>query len=367
MIVDANKILSNIKKQKLESLLVTSGQSISYLTGLRIDYGCVILTKKDMYLLTDSRYSEMAENRSSGRYNVITARDSLVKTVGLFLVQNKIKNIGIESEKLRLSFYNNLKKAAAEVRIVEAGNIIGFERMIKKAHEIKNIKKAVKITDLAFSFIFKYIKNNFKKNLTEQKIAWELEKFIRENGGDGISFKMIIASGHNSSVPHYQTGSRIIQKGDMIILDFGVLVNGYCSDLTRTIFIGKPDERQKKIYETVLKTQKAVIKKVKTGITGQALDLYVRKEFASSGYGDNFLHGLGHGVGLEIHELPYLNKYHQDNMIKLKENMIFTIEPGLYFAGWGGVRIEDVVCVTKNGCEVLSKSPKEIEEMIIRI
>jgi Xaa-Pro aminopeptidase len=365
MIVDTNKIYSGIKKHKLDSLLVTSGHSISYLTGLRIDYGCVILTKKDMYLLTDSRYSEMAEKRSASRFKVITAEDSLIKTAGLFLAKNKIKNIGILPERLKLSFYENLKKAASEVKFVDACDIIGLERMIKKADEIKNIKKAVKITDLAFSFIFKHIKNNYKKNLTEKKIAWELEKFIRENGGDDISFKMIIASGRNSSIPHHETGSRILRNGDMAILDFGSLVNGYCSDLTRTIFIGQPDEKQKKIYEIVLMIQKAAIKKVKPGITGQALDKYVRTEFAQAGYGDNFLHGLGHGVGLEIHELPYLNKHLSGNEIKFKENMIFTIEPGLYFAGWGGVRIEDDVRVTANGCEVLSNAPKGLEEMII--
>jgi Xaa-Pro aminopeptidase len=192
-----------------------------------------------------------------------------------------------------------------------------------------------------------------------------LEKYARENGGENISFQIIIASGKNSSVPHHQTSDKIIKKGDMLIIDFGAVVGGYRSDLTRTVFLGKPNERQKKIYQAVLKTQDEIIKKVKPGLTGYELDQQTRNNFDKMGFGSKFLHGLGHGIGLEIHELPFLNKYSLGSELKLKANMVFTIEPGLYFTGWGGVRIEDVVLVTSTSCQVLSNAPKELGEMII--
>ncbi len=363
----ARKIYAKMRKMKLDSLLVTSSSNISYLTGWRIDYGCVILYKKALYFFTDKRYSEMAKKNSAGRFAVITVKENLIKTIKEFLLQNHINDLGFEAANLKFNFYDKLRHDLPQVKLIGTNDIIESVRAVKDIAELKNIKKAVKISDQAFCFILKYIRANFSKKITENNIAWELEKYIRDNGGENASFEMIVASGKNSSVPHHQTGDQIIKKGDMVIIDFGAVVGGYRSDLTRTIFVGHPSGWQAKIYKAVLKVQMDIIRKAHQDVTGQALDQRAHNIFKKMGYENNFLHGLGHGVGLDIHELPFINKYRSGNDLKIKANMIFTIEPGLYFSGRGGVRIEDMVWVTAGGCQILSKAPKGLEEMIIEV
>ncbi|MGM0509191.1 MAG: M24 family metallopeptidase, partial [Fusobacteriota bacterium] len=214
----------------------------------------------------------------------------------------------------------------------------------------------IRITDIAFEEITSKIKVGMKEN----EVAAQLEYIMKKNGATDKSFETIVASGHRSAMPHGVATDKIIGKNEFVKMDYGCYYNGYVSDMTRTVFIGEPTEKHKEIYNTVLEAQKLAISKVKAGMKAKELDKIARDYITSKGYEDNFGHGLGHGIGLEIHESPGIS---QKGEVELKENMVITIEPGIYIEGFGGVRIEDDVVVKKDGCEVLNKSPKD--ELII--
>ena len=232
----------------------------------------------------------------------------------------------------------------------ETENILEKQRMIKDENEIEQITKACELTDNCF----KHLQNFIKIGMTEKQVAYEIEKYFIEHGADGLAFETIVASGKNSSKPHAKTTEKQIEAGDPITIDFGCTYRGYHSDMTRTIFAGYVPEKIKPVYELVLKNQLQTAKDMKEGINIRTLSRNVDNDFSLHGY--NLVHSLGHGVGLEIHELPYINSKN-DNI--LKENMIITNEPGIYLAGEFGVRIEDTVLITKSGCTNLTKSSKD--------
>ena len=237
--------------------------------------------------------------------------------------------------------------------LVETEHIIEKQRMIKDQEEISSLEKACEITDNCFQYILTYI----KPGMTERQIADEIEEYYKKRT-EGLSFETIVASGENTSKPHAVPTDRKIQENDIITIDMGCKVNGYCSDMTRTFFVGNEiSDKQKEIYDIVLEANKMAIKQVKAGMKCSDLDKVARDYIASKGYGDNFGHGLGHGIGLEIHEAPTVSPAGD---IILEENMLITIEPGIYIDGFSGVRIEDDVIVKKDGCVVLNKSNKEL-------
>jgi len=396
-----NKLRKKLKQNNLTAIFITSKINRAYLTNFAGSRGDLLITKNKAYLFTDSRYSERARQETDSSVNpirkasiisgikpsiatilnnhptspedfsngvkIITVDKDYFKTVKSFLDKLRIKKLGIEADSISLQSFDNLKKNWRGIRLVKTYNLVKEIRALKDEQEIKDLKKAIKITDNCFAYICKFIKKNFTKGLTEKQIAWEMEKFIRENGGDGLSFDSIVASGKNSAIPHHLTGKRKIKKHDLALLDFGALVNGYHADMTRTIFIGQPSKKQIEVYNAVLKVRQEMIKKVKAGVVGEDLDKEAKQIVEQLGYKDKFVHGLGHGVGLEIHEWPSLSLDKDGREIKFKENMFFTVEPGIYLTGWGGVRIEDIILATKKGVKVLSKSPKELNKMIIEI
>jgi len=353
-----------LRQNNLSTFFVTSAINRKYLSGFSGSKGDLLIVNKRTFLFTDSRYGERAHEEIKENIEVVVINKDYFKTIENFLNKLKVKKMGIEADDISVQFYDNLKKNLKNIKLIKTENLIKEIRMIKNKEEIKKIKKAINLTDEAFNFIFKFIKNNYKKGLIEKRISWEIEKFIKENKGMDLSFESIVASGKNSAIPHHLSGLRKIKKGDIVLLDFGVMCENYHADLSRTIFIGEPSIRQKEIYEKVLKTQKEIIKMIKPKIVCCSLDNKARKIFEKFSCRENFLHNLGHGVGLEIHEFPNLCQTCDGN-IKLKSNMIFTIEPGIYYSSFGGVRIEDIILVTKKGYKVLSQSPKELKEMII--
>ena len=261
------------------------------------------------------------------------------------------ENVGFEENHVTYAKYKEYKQKYRINNLVETENIIEKGRMVKDEQEIQNIKKACEITDNCFNYIKEYI----KKGMTEKQIASEIESFFIQNGAEGLAFETIVASGENSSKPHAIPTNRKIQSGDIVIIDFGCKYNGYCSDMTRTIFIDKVEETAKVIYDLVNKNQSLILSQLREGANTRNLSKMVENDFKLHGY--DLIHGLGHAVGLQIHEEPFISSNRMETI--LKENMVITNEPGIYLAGKFGIRIEDTVLITKNECITLTNSGKD--------
>ena len=234
-----------------------------------------------------------------------------------------------------------------------AGNVVKKLRMVKRPYELDCIRRAARAADDAFLYVLKQM----KPGVREYEIAAEIQYQLKKAGLDGESFPSIVAAGPHSSRPHAVPGEYKMQKGDFVTIDMGAKYRGYCSDMTRTVVIGEADAKQKEVYDVVLTAQKKAVAAVKPGLHCCELDAVAREYIAACGYGENFLHSLGHGVGLDIHEMPTVSKSCD---IILEPGMVITIEPGVYLPGWGGVRIEDTVIVTEDGCEIITKIPQNL-------
>lgn len=345
------KVYELMDKEGLDALLIDSPENRYYLTGFTGTAGRVLLTGKGAYFITDFRYVEQAKKQTEG-YEIVEVSSNFEKGLNELLKKDGVKRLGFESK--AISHEQFLKyNEVLEVELQKTTDLIEGLRVIKGPEEIEKIKKAVEITDAAFAHILGII----KPGVTEREIALELEFFQKRMGGEKNAFDFIVASGQRSSLPHGVASDKVIEKGDFVTLDFGVFYQGYCSDLTRTVVVGEPDEKQKEIYGLVLKAQLAVIERVKAGMSCKEVDEIARGIIGEAGYRENFGHGLGHGIGLEIHEAPRVS-FTSETI--LQPGMVVTNEPGIYIPGWGGVRIEDDLLITEEGCEVLNKAPKEL-------
>ena len=331
----------------LQGLIISNPINIKYLTNIEAE-GTLLLTRKENIYITDSRYIEHV-------HSTLTLFDEII----VYDIQDISKddyenffmfceNVGFEENYVTYAQYKEYIRKYKIHNFVETENIIEKQRMIKDDEEISNIKKACEITDNCFSYILTYI----KPGMTEKQIANEIEDYYKQRT-DGLSFETIVASGENSSKPHAIPTDRKIQDVDIITIDMGCKVNGYCSDMTRTFFVGKLPEEMKTIYDRVLENQNKVIEEMKDGANTRLLTKMIESDFQLNGY--DLIHALGHGVGMEIHESPYINR--RSDMI-LKENMVVTDEPGIYIPGKFGVRIEDTIQITKFGCIKLTNSEK---------
>ena len=349
-----------LKAKNLSGLLVTNPYNIFYLTGFKGVSDSerevtALIDKTGLTLFSPRLYQEEVKSLSKRfKYNIqiIKARHELVESSKSFFA--KVSRIGIEAKNLTLFEYIKLKKEI-DTKLIVTEDIIENLRVIKDNNEIEYVKQAVKITDLAFQAIKKAI----KPGLTETQIAKKLIEEMEKYGADGLAFEPIVASGKNSALPHYSTTNNIITQG-IILIDAGASYKGYKGDLTRTFYLGIPDSKFVKTYELLLSVQEIILKNIKPGMTGE--ETWKLTNALMDKESKYFLHGLGHGVGLEIHEAPYLRKGMQK---KLSPGMTITIEPGLYYPGWGGIRIEDYIIVNESGCHVLSKTPKRLEDIII--
>ena len=341
---------NKIKSLDLDAMIVSNPINIKYLTGIEAE-GVLILARKENFFLTDGRYIEVVNS-------LLTIEDEIIvedikdlskeDAENLFLF---CENVGFEENYVTYAKYKEYMYKFKIHSLVETEMLIEKQRAIKDSGEIKNITKACNITDDCFEYLLNYI----KIGMTEKQIANAIERFFRINGADELAFDTIVASGPNSSMPHAVPTDRKIEFGDVITIDMGCKYNGYCSDMTRTIFVGKVDEEVEKVYNLVLKNQKQTIEEMKEGAICKNIAKMVVNDFEINGY--DLIHGLGHSVGLEIHEIPNLGTKSE---VILKPNMIITDEPGIYIAGNFGIRIEDTVIVGKSTGVSLTKSSKEI-------
>ena len=351
--------VENLRKlmaeNKLDGVFVYSNENRRYLSGFTGSTGYVIIGKSSTDFITDFRYKEQAGIQCKG-YEVTIESLNLMGKITEAVNKAGISRLGIEEDFMTVDFWDELKKALPGIELLPAKNIFTKLRVKKESTEIEEIRKAAAIADEAFMHILSYI----KPGMRETEVALELEYSMKKSGASATSFDTIAASGIRSSLPHGKASEKIIENGEFLTLDFGCVYNGYCSDMTRTVFIGKATEKHRKLYDIVLKAQVEALKGIKPGVTGKSVDKIGRDIISAEGYGEYFGHGLGHGVGLAVHEGPILNR--QGETI-LEAGMIVTDEPGIYIPDFGGVRIEDLVLVTESGAESLSKSPKELIEL----
>jgi len=350
-----SKFKQELENHGLDGALIYSDTNRNYLTGFTGNESYIIVTNSKQLFITDSRYTEQAKIEVPD-FEILEYKTNIAEFIAQTVEDLGIKYLGFEDNFMSFKFYNTLKNKLKNCSLVSMNEIIENLRQIKDAQEIENIERAAHITDEAFKHILSFI----KPGITEISIALELEFFMRSKGASAISFPIICASGVRSSLPHGIATKKVVETGDILTLDFGCVYNGYCSDMTRTVIIGKGDQKQKEIYNIVLNANKIALDHIKSGVTGEELDSVARNIIENSGYGTYFGHGLGHGVGMDIHELPHVSKKGVD---PLKAGMIITDEPGIYIPGFGGVRIEDLVLVTEDGYRVLSSSPKELIEI----
>ena len=340
--------------EKDEALIISGDNNRFYFTGFRSSAGTVIITKENSYLLIDFRYFEKA--KQTVKTTEVLLSERFFTQVDELLKKENIKKLYLETDTVSISRYNLLKENLSDYILSDDSKFskkIEELRSIKTKSEIENIKSAQSITDETFS----YILNRIKKGVSEREIMLDMEFYSRRIGSEETAFDFIVVSGKNSSLPHGVPTDKKIESGDFITMDFGCTVNGYRSDMTRTVAYGKISKKQESVYNTVLKAQTETLKAIKSGIPCNEIDSVARDIITAVGYGKNFGHGLGHSVGLEIHENPACNTR---DTTPLKSGMIMTVEPGIYLENEFGVRIEDMVVVTDNGCINLTKSPKEL-------
>ncbi len=342
-----------MKEKDIEAFVIYKFVNVTYITGFTGDDSVALVTHDKAIFITDGRYTEQAQKEVKD-FEVIEHKTGIKEVLKEYIKTLEIKKLAFE-ENISYGQYRELKELL-EIELIPQANLVETLRMVKDEEEIENIKKAQNITDRAFEHLLKFI----KVGMTEKEVALELEYFMKKQGAEDLSFDTIVASGKRSSLPHGKASEKVIEKGDFVTIDFGCKVGGYCSDMTRTIVMGKASEKQKEIYNIVLEAQQKAIDNIRAGITSKEADLLARSVIEEKGYGQYFSHSLGHGVGLEVHEAPSLS-FKKEEI--LKEGAIVTVEPGIYIPDFGGVRIEDMVLLKEDGVINLTKSPKYLIEL----
>ena len=351
------RLREKFDKAEIDAIIISNTENRRYFSGFKGSAGNLLISADKAVLATDFRYTEQAGLQAPA-FDVLLIHpqlDWLPET----LSDMGATRIGFEADEMTVSGHERIRKALNEgagdettYTLVPTNGIgIGL-RAVKDAEELALLTRAIEIGDNAFDDVSARV----KAGMTENEVAWEIEKSIREQGAESLSFETIVGSGPNGARPHHLAADRIINEGEPIVIDMGCQYQGYCSDLTRTIVVGASDDKFKEIYDITLTAQLTAIEMVEAGMTGEECDLIARNVITEAGYGDNFGHSLGHGVGLEVHEGPGVGARAKG---KLEDGMVFTIEPGIYLTGWGGVRIEDVVVLENGRARVISKARKE--------
>lgn len=347
-----NELRDTFTDKKIDAMLVTNSTNRRYITGFTGSAGYALITKDKAILVTDFRYIDQAKNQVNG-FEVVKHDGLINDVISELLISNSVNKLGFEQDFVTFSLYGIFSDKFSNVELVPISQVIENLRMIKDNDEIMLIKKATEIADNAFSYILNIIKPNIK----ETDISLALEYKMRELGAEGISFTSIVASGYRSALPHGAASDKEVKSGDFVTMDFGAIYNGYVSDMTRTVVVGKPSEKQREIYKIVLEAQLEGVNHIKPGMTCKEADALTRDIITKYGYGEYFGHGTGHGIGLDVHEGPTVS-FRSDTV--LTPGMIVTVEPGIYIPDFGGVRIEDDILITETGREVLTKSNKDL-------
>lgn len=348
-------LFAELKLSVSEAALIMSPYNMRYFSGFSGGEGYVLITKNHGYVLVDSRYTGAAREEAYNRFSVheFNSQNPFSDMLRGFISDNNIKSLVFEEDFVSVQTYNTLREMLSGIELIPMSADINRARMIKTDAEVELIAHAEQIGVDAFNHVLGYI----KPEVTESEIAAELEYFMKRQGAQKTSFDTIVLSGARCALPHGVPGDNKIKNGDFVLMDFGCVYQGYCSDMTRTVAVGEVDKKLKDIYDIVRTAQAAGLEAIKAGITGKAADSAARQVIEERGYGKYFGHSLGHGVGLQIHELPNLSPKSE---IVLKENMIVSCEPGIYIYGYGGVRIEDLVCVQKDGIRNLTNLTRDL-------
>jgi len=345
----------------VEDVFKTYGANRRYLSGFSGSVGWLLITQERAFIAVDFRYLEQAQ-KEAPHFTLFPIKGPMEDWFGGLVREAALggKRLGYEPQGLTVATLDAIRKAVSALpagerpRLVPAPPLVEELRAVKGPEELAAIERAAALADETFMAVARRIEPGW----TEAQVAWEIEKYAREHGAEGLSFPVIVAAGEWAALPHAYPRPRPIGEGEPIVIDMGVRVDGYCSDLTRTIVLGRPDERLCRVYDIVLTAQLTAEELVRAGMTGEEAHMLAQRVIAEAGHGEHFGHGLGHGVGLLVHEAPRLAPRSRD---VLRPGMVVTIEPGIYIPGWGGVRIEDMVVIGEDGVRVLSKAPKVLE------
>ncbi|MCD4784375.1 MAG: Xaa-Pro peptidase family protein [Candidatus Eremiobacteraeota bacterium] len=348
------KLRSKMQQENINSVLITGEKNRQYYSGFTGSNGWLVITGDSALVITDGRYFEQV-GREAPLFTLVKAKQSYRKSIidaMSEIVENHPvgKTMGYESSILSVAIYNELLKALPDIKFAPFDNEIESTREIKEPAEIEIIKKAIQIAQEGF----KQIESKVKAGATEREISAELQYRMKLSGADKEAFDIIVAAGKNSALPHAKVSDCKLKEGDPVVIDWGAKVEGYHSDMTRTLFVGKPSDKMREIYNTVFEAQRKALDVIGPGMSSGEVDAVAREHISSAGYGDYFVHGLGHGVGLAIHERPSVKK---DDKTILQPGMVATVEPGIYVPDLGGVRIEDMVLITPDGKEILTSLP----------
>ena len=344
-------VQKSLKEKNVDMLIFDDFTSLFYLTGKKFSLGKIFISQMDATLFVDSRYIEAAKKDSGLNVELISE-----KTLSDFILKNKIAKIGFDSSNMTYLSYDKLKQFLEKIKdknldldfkIVPINNPLKDFRLIKDSSEIASMKKAASLTWKGFEHVCLLL----KENMTEKELAFEFEMFVKKNGAEKLSFDPIFSFGKNTSQPHHHPDNTKLKLNDIILMDVGVVVDGYCSDMTRVIFFGSADPKLEKLYSIVKQAQNSAISTCRPGIKLKEVDLAAREVLKKENLEEYFTHSLGHGVGLEVHEFPKIKFDTEDKDEVLKPGMVITIEPGLYIPDFGGVRYEDMILITSDGCE----------------
>jgi Xaa-Pro aminopeptidase len=352
------RLRERMSETQIDTLLVLTGENRRYLSGFtgqdtQFDEsaGALIITRTDLILATDTRYELQASNEAH-LYKIVCTRKNLAEELPGLLKTLGTRILGFESVRLSYHQYRKMLDAIAKaglgVTLEPVEDLVERLRIRKAETEIETLRRALSLAETAFTACI----GEIKPGLTEKELAWIMEKRMREAGAEGLSFPTIVASGPNSALPHAIPGDRRIRAGEPLLFDWGARLDGYCSDISRTVVIGKPDATFEKVFRTVLVAQRRAIEAIKAGVSSRTVDGIARAYIEEQGFAGKFGHGLGHGTGLAIHEAPRLSPL-KDTV--LEPGMVTTVEPGIYLGDWGGVRLENMVVVREDGPEVLNR------------
>jgi len=353
------KLRPTIAESGLDVLLVSLLENYRYLSRFTGSSGWLLISDSHAILATDSRYTEQAKQETQD-FEVIQIKGELDNWLPQLASDLRWHKLGFEANHLSFAAHHklseNIKAKQPNLELIPTTNLVEHLRSIKEPGELELITKAVELIDAAFE----QAKTIIHPGVTEKEAAWEIEKFLRQNGSEGVAFDPIVASGPNSALPHAKPTERILRPGEAVLIDMGARIGGYCSDFSRTLYLGKEPKavsfQLSAIYNVVLEAQLTAINRIESGMTANQADRLARSVIQQAGYGDAFGHGLGHGVGIAIHEPPTLSPTSTDCLL---DGMVFTIEPGIYITGLGGVRIEDMVTLEKGKVKVLTRSKKD--------
>jgi Xaa-Pro aminopeptidase len=347
--------MDRFPEHNIDGMLLTYGRSLRHITGYSGSNGCALVAPDALVFVTDFRYKTQAEEEVPD-FERRMAKEELFKELVALPWLTQKRHLGFESTHLTVEQLSQLQELLPQAELIPVKELPETIGVIKDAGEIDKIRQAVAISDAVYEEVLPLI----KPGLREVELAAEIEYRMRLQGSERLAFDAIVVSGERSALPHGQPGDKKIQAGDLVTMDYGARVGGYCSDFTRTVVVGTPTDQQRHIHQITLRAQQAAEEAAAAGKTGQEVDAVARDIIAQAGYGEYFGHGLGHGLGLEVHEAPKLSPKSQ---VTLQTGMVTTVEPGIYIPGMGGVRIEDVAVITEKGCQILTQARKDLIEV----